>query len=353
MSREDKNRIATCNGFLHAHHKSGWGFFLTLSLPTPIFIIMKDNEGKNVMSNIKLEDSMFSFSNHNGIQCIEKLDATRPCDRKWFTARQLFEWAEVSEYILRKKIELLAEKSRISLFFNRDKNTKVEENTDVCEINLIDSIGNPHKTQIYNLNVLNQLAMICIESDKLNNVSKAFSDIISEVETTGSYSIKKKSPKEEKEEKENELILMAVKNSNPEVRMIALGNLKDLWTDTANRRAFSAMGTASAKSKENTKLRSENEDLKARLQESTTFLCVKAIPWLSKYFIIPKEKESESVYSVVGKKLTAISKKLNYEIKNIPTSQFPKGVGAYHVDIIEIFRKQLDNDNSLLLKYRK
>lgn len=305
------------------------------------------------MSNIKLLDSMFSFSNHNGIQCIEKLDATRPCDRKWFTARQLSEWSEVSEYILRKRIDLLAEKSRISLFFNRDENTKLEGNTDVCEIKLIDSIGNPHKTQIYNLNVLNQLAMICIESDKLNNVSKAFSDILSEVETTGGYSIKKKSPKEEKEEKENELILLTVKNSNPEIRMIALGNLKDLWTDTANRRAFSAMGTASAKSKENTKLKAENEDLKARLQESTTYLCAKAIPWLSKYFIIPKEKENDSVYAQIGRKMTSLSKKLNYEVKDIPDPRYENGVHSYHIDVIEAFRKQLDNDSSLLLKYRK
>ena len=244
-----------------------------------------------------------------------------------------------------------AEKSRISLFFNRDENTKLEGNTDGCEIKLIDSIGNTHKTQIYNLNVLNQLAMICIESDKLNNVSKAFSDILSEVETTGSYSIKKKSPKEEKEEKENELILLTVKSSNPETRMIALGNLKDLWTDTANRRAYSAMGTASAKSKENTKLKAENEDLKARLQESTTYLCVKAIPWLSKYFIIPKEKEPDSVYSVIGKKLTALSKKLSYEVKTIPTPQYQ--IGAYHTDVIEIFRKQLDNDSTILARYRK
>ena len=32
------------------------------------------------------------------------------------------------------------------------------------------------KTTIYNLNVLNQLAMICIESDVLNETSKRFSD---------------------------------------------------------------------------------------------------------------------------------------------------------------------------------
>ena len=36
------------------------------------------------------------------------------------------------------------------------------------------------KTTIYNLNVLNQLAMICIESDVLNETSKRFSDKIND-----------------------------------------------------------------------------------------------------------------------------------------------------------------------------
>lgn len=305
------------------------------------------------MSNITLLESVFNFSSHNGIQCIEKTDATRPCDRKWFTARQIFEWSGLSQDTLRRKIDLLRQKSRISFNFNRNANLRIGENTDVCEIKILDSVGNTHKTQIYNLNVLNQLAMICIESDVLNEVSKKFSDILSEVETTGSYAIQKKSPKQEKEEKENELILLTVKSSSAEDRMIALGTLKDLWTETANKRAFSAMGTASAKSKENTKLKAENEDLKVRLQESTNYICVKAIPWLTKYFVIPKEKESDSVYSVVGKRLTALSKKLNYEIKNIPDPRWNGGVNSYHIDVVEAFRKQLDNDSTILSKYRK
>ena len=43
------------------------------------------------------------------------------------------------------------------------------------------------KTTFYNLNVLNQLAMACIDNEKLNEVSCQFSDILSEIETTGKY----------------------------------------------------------------------------------------------------------------------------------------------------------------------
>ena len=227
-----------------------------------------------------------------------------------------------------------------------------EVSAESCQdLNLQDSAGVPHKTSIFNLEVLNKLGMCCFRGNqKAREIRKKFNNVLVKEETT-----KNTLPVIDKEDK---LILLTVKSSKVEDRIIALGELKDLWTEEANKktemankRAFSAMGTASAKSKENTKLKAENEDLKARLQESTTYLCVKAIPWLSKYFILPKEKESESVYSVIGKKLTALSKKLNYEVKTIPTPQY--NIGAYHTDVIEVFRKQLDNDNSLLLKYRK
>ena len=47
------------------------------------------------------------------------------------------------------------------------------------------------KTTIYNLNVLNQLAMVEMKNKVLNDTAKKFSDILSEVETTGNYSITK------------------------------------------------------------------------------------------------------------------------------------------------------------------
>ena len=78
-----------------------------------------------------------------------------------------------------RRIKLLEEKGRIASC------------SDLNKTSIPDSLGVSHETTIYNLNVLNQLAMICIESDVLNETSKKFSDILSEVETTGSYSIRK------------------------------------------------------------------------------------------------------------------------------------------------------------------
>lgn len=289
-----------------------------------------------VLSN----NSAFEPSFHNGIKCIR---STRPEDQGtinqvWFTSKLLCEIFDVADRTLRDNLKSLIDDGEIA-------------HCDISQCSFSGGNNREYEATIYNLDVLNKLGMCCFRGNKkAREIRNKFNDILVKEETNQNTL-----PAIDKEDK---LILLTVKSQSPEARMIALGELKDLWTqeankktETANKRAFSAMGTASAKSKENTKLKAENEDLKARLQESTTYLCVKAIPWLSKYFIIPKEKESESVYSVVGKKLTALSKKLNYEVKTVSTPQYQ--IGAYHIDVIEIFRKQLDNDNSLLLKYRK
>jgi hypothetical protein len=304
---------------------------------------MKDDERYMTMStNLVLSSSIFEPSLHNGVKCIR---STRPEDQGtvnqfWFTSKLLCEFFDVADRTLRDNLKALVDDGEIAC-------------CDISQCAIPGGKNREYEATIYNLDVLNKLGMCCFRGNKkAREIRNKFNDILVKEETNQNTL-----PALNKEDK---LILLTVKSSSAEDRLIALGTLKDLWTEeankkteTANKRAFSAMGTASAKSKENTKLKAENEDLKVRLQESTTYLCVKAIPWFSKYFIIPKEKKSESVYSVVGKKLTALSKKLNYEIKNIPTPQYPKGVGAYHIDVIEAFRKQLDNDNSTLAKYRK
>ena len=63
--------------------------------------------------------------------------------------------------------------------------------SDVIEYELPTNSGGYIYGQLCNLNVLNQLAMVCIDNEKLNDISCKFSDILSEVETTGSYSIRK------------------------------------------------------------------------------------------------------------------------------------------------------------------
>ena len=117
--------------------------------------------------------------NHNGINCIQKTDAERPCDKIWFTEAQICEWSGMGHSTMYRRLKLLEEKGRISRCSDLNN---VDVPTDTGAV----------KATIYNLNVLNQLAMVCIESDVLNETAKKFSDILSEVETTGSYGVAQK-----------------------------------------------------------------------------------------------------------------------------------------------------------------
>lgn len=125
-----------------------------------------------------MESSLVLNGNHNGINCIQKTGAERPCDRVWFTEAQICEWSGMAHSTMYRKLKILKEKGRICISSDLDK-CKMPTNN-----------GGSKEATIYNLNVLNQLAMVCIESDVLNETAKKFSDILSEVETTGSYGVK-------------------------------------------------------------------------------------------------------------------------------------------------------------------
>ena len=113
---------------------------------------------------------------HNGVKCAVCPTAKRACDRAWFSAKQIEEWSEMSTTTLWRRLNDLEECERISRFSDL-KNVDIQTETGAV------------KTTLYNLNVLNQLAMVEMKNKVLNETSKKFSDILSEVETTGSYSV--------------------------------------------------------------------------------------------------------------------------------------------------------------------
>ena len=51
---------------------------------------------------------------HNGINCIQKTDAERSCDKIWFTAKQIEEWSGMSKGTLRNRLIELEECGRIA-----------------------------------------------------------------------------------------------------------------------------------------------------------------------------------------------------------------------------------------------
>lgn len=120
-------------------------------------------------------DGLVFGQKHNDIDCALCPTARRAYDRAWVTAKNLEEWSSMSTTTLWRWLGRLEKARRISSF------------SDMKKTPILDSAGVPHETTFYNLNVLNQLAMVCIDNEKLNEVSCKFSDILSEVETTGSY----------------------------------------------------------------------------------------------------------------------------------------------------------------------
>ena len=118
---------------------------------------------------------------HNGVKCAVCPTARRACDRAWFSAKQIEEWSEMSTKTLWRRLNELEECERISRL------------SDLTNVDIPTETG-AVKTTLYNLNVLNQLAMVEMKNKVLNETSKKFSDILSEVETTGSYSVNQPQP---------------------------------------------------------------------------------------------------------------------------------------------------------------
>ena len=103
--------------------------------------------------------------NHNGINCIQKTDAERPCDKIWFTAKQIEEWSGMTNRTLHRRLKLLEEKGRICNCLDLKK----------CEIPT--NNGGFIETTFYNLNVLNQLAVVEYKNNKLNDVYKQLNNL--------------------------------------------------------------------------------------------------------------------------------------------------------------------------------
>lgn len=106
------------------------------------------------------------------------------------------------------------------------------------------------------------------------------------------------------------------------------------------KKTATAMQTASTLSK-------KNEKLQEQIGDSKTYKAVKSIPWLKSFF----DLKQHVVYSLIGKQLTKISKKLGYSTQKIANSEFGY-VKAYHVDVIDHLRHKLSLDRNMMADYR-
>lgn len=110
--------------------------------------------------------------------------------------------------------------------------------------------------------------------------------------------------------------------------------------EIGSRREATSMATASAAVR-------QRDALADKLGEGKHYKTVRAIPWLLEVFA-----PSRGMYQQVGKKLTAISARMGYEVRTVEDSKWGT-VKAYHVEAIEALRLELAKDANMLGRYRK
>ena len=336
-----------------------------MTMDSTISELMQDNSNvspeTNPIATIQTDGLIFGHT-HNGIQCAVNPTAKRACDRAWFSAKQVENWSKMSKTTLWRRLERL-EKAR-----------RIQSVSDMKQIKIDDENGRGHETTLYNLNVLNQLAMACIDNEKLNEVSCQFSDILSEVETTGSYSIRKpdsymiedkieRAKRWIEETEEWQKALSAEETAHAETKALLAEEkekneyLERTKSQISDKKTASAMGTAGAKSRECERLKKEVCELKSEMNLKIYDACeavrkeyedawMKARDWCYKHKITVKVNEPK----------WAVSAKLTEICETYPdrdqcrrdasgTKLFPK----WACDILD---KMYDDDDTFLSEYR-
>ena len=110
--------------------------------------------------------------------------------------------------------------------------------------------------------------------------------------------------------------------------------------EIGNRREATAMATASVATR-------KVNALEDKLGFGKNYKQVKAIPWLLDEFV-----DCRVMYQQVGKKLSSISQRMEFEVQSIPCPEYPQGVKAYHVAVVNAFYQELHRDLNMLGKWR-
>lgn len=161
-------------------------------------------------------------------------------------------------------------------------------------------------------------------------------DILPSIRKTGGYLIAKPDDTPEA------ILARAVLVAQDTIRRIEAERDEAIRTkaEIGSRREATAMATASAAVRKAAAL--ENE-----LGRGRDYKSVKGIPWFLDVFA-----DTPAAYSVAGRKLSELSRRLGYEIREVEDTRYGI-VKAYHADVITAFRVALRDDLNMMRKYRR
>ena len=338
-----------------------------MTMDSTISELMQDNSNvspeTNPIATIQTDGLIFGHT-HNGIQCAVNPTAKRACDRAWVTAKQIEEWSKMSKGTLRNRLIELEECGRI------------QSGQDFNQIKIADNNGRGHETTLYNLNVLNQLAMVEMKNKVLNDTAKKFSDILSEVETTGSYSIRKPdsymidNPIERakrwiEETEEWQKALSAEETAHAETKVLLAeekGKVEYLERSKSwigDKKVATAMGTAGALSKKCDRLEKELDKVKSERDLEIYNACEAVRKEFEESWMTARDwcyKHGLPVY--VNEPKWIVSDRLA-EICSMYPDRKPQwrrndyGVRLFPKWACDILDKEYDEDSTFLTDYRK
>lgn len=305
---------------------------------------MQNSNLDGVLSNV----NNFDFdSEHNGIQCIASLnpDDKGTARQFRFTVKMLADCFDCAVNTIKSRVESLTNTGDLSVVKN------------LTTARVPDSLGRVNQdVTIYDLDVFNKLAMTFIDNPKAIEVRKAFSDILVKHETNAKQTML---PSDyisaleallasEKEKRALQKALEAEKEQHQKdnedfCEYVDILNQKK--AEISTRREATAMNTASQKSKEckrltveNTKLSTENEELKDEVGRGANWKQVTAIEWYDEFFI---KNRDMNFYSQCGRILTQISKEMGIEVSKVQDTKYTKN--SYYISVVDEFRNRLEN----------
>lgn len=129
------------------------------------------------MGNLVIKNDSFIQSMHNDIQCIESLDPNNKGTSRqyWFSASMLANIFDISINTVKNHVDFLVKWNEVQVVKNLTTWKMTYENSNLTQ-----------DVTLYDLQVFNKLAMQ-LRTDAAMEIRNKFSDILVEIETTGSY----------------------------------------------------------------------------------------------------------------------------------------------------------------------